>query len=1064
MGKRKISVIAIAVLTCIVCISMIAGATFALFTDNDKVNVSVTTAKLKVSADITNLGTDHKNVEVANSKLLPTYNEETKTLSVNDMLPGDVVTFDVVITSDATVDVKYRMRFGCDDENNELYKQLLLGVKDADAESYQYYVSGVSDWESILFNTDSSKMNVTKNVVIEFPAYVNVVGAEAQSCDIGFAVEAVQANAISNSAVSEEKSVKALRVNSADLTNNVIDDAVIAQLQDEGDCLILDGTTVQDWTIDTTLAKKFSVRGCDVDILTVNAPNATIHYFINNTKIIDVNAVDGQSLYIYGQVASALTVSEGHVVVEQTANVADAIITVSPAVEKIAKVETKVDVKTINVEGAGTADVTVPENVVVGTLEITNTGDKSVVTIDGKAEDVVVDENAAVSLSQKVATADELARAIALGGEIVLTKGIEIAQLIDVNKDIVIDLGGNTLSTLVEGGRPLNIRKDGTSLAIKNGNLVIPESNIKSYGFVNVTASNCNVDLNKVTMIGDTNVGAFIRVIEVVDTAITLTETNATTNYLVIAMQNAQSGSLTVNGGKFVLIDKDSPLMANDDQQSSYFAGFNIWSGLLRCVDDLVAEFNDVVIESESRLGVSISASTVIYNNCTIGNPQANDYAGYLATAVATSNEGKVIVNGGTYEGKQALHVFNSGGTITVNSGTFKGNIAIDLDKGRHDTYGSTSAVILNENVVWSEGMVVKSGTAKEYCTFEYHVSTPNGFDKALNIGADIIVLDADMELPTAINLTDSQALTLNLNDKTLTVDGKKLISTGTGAPIAAKDSSSLKILNGNITPKNYRSAQSTIDMYGTASVVIERVNISRLAGGYRSYGYGVSAFGNGSITINDCTIEAGCAVSTNASEDIAPTITINRSKLAGYSTGLLFNVNGTLNVTDTEIVGINQGVFMRAGTATFTNSNIKTTLQDLGTTNMITISKAAATGTFNPYYTDPNGKDSNKNDHWGSGTQNIPLAALVIGCSKPNGSYWAHASVTLVNTKVDESEEFLATKGEDVGMIHHAILAWNAHGEEGSATFTMDDASKDLLNGTVCTVVGMDYNAAVVE
>lgn len=442
MKKRKVSVIAVAILTCIVCLSMIAGATFALFTDNDSVNVSVTTAKLNVSADIDTVGTG-SNGTTENTRLSATYDKDTKTLSVVNMLPGDVVTFKVNVKSSATVDVKYRLSFGSKDESNALFDELLLGVKDtAEAENYDYYISSVSAWETIYYNTDETKMVESKYVALELPAYVSAKSLENQTCNIEFAVEAVQDNASGTQYESEAKAVRAYRVTEG----SAIDGIVSAETFNDKDVIVLDGENGNDWSIVTDAAKEFYVKGCDVKTLTVDAPNATIHYQVNYTNKVDVVRSAPLSFHVYGTVAEELVVKEGRAVVEAGAKVAAA--TVQPEAEKAATIVTNEAVKTLTVAGAGVANVEVAKEVVVEKLEVTNTNDETAIALEGKATDIVIDENAgAIDLSQNVTNVKELKKAIAVGGEVVLNNDLTLTEALvfKAGKEYTLNLNGHTI-------------------------------------------------------------------------------------------------------------------------------------------------------------------------------------------------------------------------------------------------------------------------------------------------------------------------------------------------------------------------------------------------------------------------------------------------------------------------------------------------------------------------------------------------------------------------------------------------------------------------------------------
>lgn len=1234
MGKKKVSVIAVAILTCIVCVSMIAGATFALFTDNDKVDVSVTTAKLDVSAEITDVGKSSNGTD-ANDQLFAEYDAEEKLLTVDNMLPGDVVTFKVTITSAATVDVKYRVNFGCTDQDSALFDQLLLGVKDAVEADYQYYVSSTSAWDEIGYNADSAQMVKTKYVAIELPAFVSAKALENQTCHIEFAVEAVQANASGAQYETAEKSVKAYRVKDTDLTDNVIGDDIIGLLQDEGDCIVLDGTSVHDWTIDTDLTKKFDVRGCDVDTLTVDAPNASINYYVNNTQIVNVDRAAFQSFHVYGSVAQLLTVKEGRAVVEKGAQVTSAVI--APVADAEAVIVANENIAILGVEGEGKASVEVAEAVTVEKIEVSNTNGESNVVNNGAIGSIETAEGA--TLVQKVSTPDEFTKAIALGGEIVLANEIELTKSISIKKDVSIDLNENTLTVQTTSGTAITVNKD-VELTVLNGRLsaVVESSsssanaisisgslvmngviydanlvskrtsnssqllNVLSVGNYNgdsrMTLTNCSVSGN-ITKKEGVEVTCPLSVIGIYasyNTALTidggsivgntavytgnaapnLTFANVELEYTDIGMNLKQGGNLVLKSGvvfsgalekpaiitrldKTVVDESESGYDWTLDKEIADCGGYDpiivqyTYNGVIKQVYDYsrrpqhtpndtpvynedwscykfycdvcgqhiwemdvqagtsekyyypVTDFQSLknaalnataYIKLENDITVDSMYFGTLLENCVL------DLNGHTITVnktvwldlsgknITIKNGNIAAITGNSY----ALRISDSSSVVTLEGLKLEGGINVIDAKVTIDNCtanangtlyyaiyasGSTANVTVNGgsyecgslgNVVYAEngaamtinngefvGLIGGTGVTVNGGTFTANVSTAAELAKVLNVGLPncTIRVEADMDLTTAINLDDSQSLTLDLNGHILTVGGSLVTS---GAPIFATGTSSLTVINGTLTPKSFRWTQSMIDMYDNANVVVKSVTIGR-SNNYPKYCFGITAHGSGTILIDHCTIQSGCAVSTNASEDITPTITIKNSKLEGYATGLLFNVNGTLNVTDTDIVGINQGVFMRAGTAKFTDSTIRTTLIDPVTNEPIVITKDGADNTFNPYYLAPDP------DNWKTGTQNIPLAALVIGCSKTESSYWKDASVTLVNTKVDESEEFLATKSEDVGMIHHAILAWNAHGEEvGSATFTMDDDSKTLLNGTVCTVVGMDYSKAVIE
>ena len=101
--KKK--VILSSVLTIVLCLSLIAGSTYALFTDSDTVNVTVTAGKVKVTASIDQLDLS-SSLGVNVPETTVTQQAGTNIIDINKMVPGDIITFDIVVEngSDVTVD------------------------------------------------------------------------------------------------------------------------------------------------------------------------------------------------------------------------------------------------------------------------------------------------------------------------------------------------------------------------------------------------------------------------------------------------------------------------------------------------------------------------------------------------------------------------------------------------------------------------------------------------------------------------------------------------------------------------------------------------------------------------------------------------------------------------------------------------------------------------------------------------------------------------------------------------------------------------------------------------
>lgn len=109
------------ILVIVLCISIIAGSTFALFTTEDKVNVAVNSANVDVTANLIDgslktwsLYEDYKDDTVAhngdffNGGFAQIVDEAN--VQIDLMTPGDLVKFTIDVKNNSNVDVNYRVR------------------------------------------------------------------------------------------------------------------------------------------------------------------------------------------------------------------------------------------------------------------------------------------------------------------------------------------------------------------------------------------------------------------------------------------------------------------------------------------------------------------------------------------------------------------------------------------------------------------------------------------------------------------------------------------------------------------------------------------------------------------------------------------------------------------------------------------------------------------------------------------------------------------------------------------------------------------------------------------
>lgn len=350
----------------------------------------------------------------------------------------------------------------------------------------------------------------------------------------------------------------------------------------------------------------------------------------------------------------------------------------------------------------------------------------------------------------------------------------------------------------------------------------------------------------------------------------------------------------------------------------------------------------------------------VVINGGTFINESEGDYAYAGDSGVKTpltvnvSNSAQVsslIVNGGTFIGRSpALGDDNLGGTFVA------------ADKVCYETDENTSVV----------------GDPSEAGSYPVLVATANALQYAIENGVANVELVADIEMTEA--LTFNKSITLDLGGNQLTLysneSNKSTNSISGGAQVI--------IQNGDLIGKqagNAKLAFSNIQVSGAkTSLTLESVN-------YTADGTAIYIQGDGSKEYNKETCatvkvsnskintSGGFGIGTNAtvSGDVNQfanvNIVVDRSTITSIGSGILLNVAGNLVVTNSTVKADEQGVFVRAGTATISNSTLGTT-----------------------YVYD---KDSLRklNENWGDGND-APQAALVVG--NRNGTYYADATCTL--------------------------------------------------------------------
>ena len=260
-----------AVLSIALCVSLIAGATFAIFTSESKVNIAVTSGTVKVTAEIGDLTTysgvnitgtadDVLELTTANGTFTNggTATKEGNTIVLNNITAGDKVEFPVTVTNGSNVTVKYRMRVSYANDNG-LFSQLKMKIGE--------YTNGtITAWEEL--QPGSAPMTLACS--IELPTSATL---QTGKCDISLLVEAVQGNAAvtdENYPASDNASLKQemKKGGNVELANDIlVEDTIVAEKETKLD---MKGKTIANtadlWNESTDAWSLVSARGADAKL------------------------------------------------------------------------------------------------------------------------------------------------------------------------------------------------------------------------------------------------------------------------------------------------------------------------------------------------------------------------------------------------------------------------------------------------------------------------------------------------------------------------------------------------------------------------------------------------------------------------------------------------------------------------------------------------------------------------------------------------------------------------------------------------------------------------------
>ncbi len=173
-----------------------AGTTYALFTSNAENSVSVSSGKISLKSEILNLKLYSLSEETG--EIVPLESEDTftlggtatidgTTLKLDKVVPGDKVEFEIKVTNESNVDIKFREVF-------KTVKDTGLGSGLEYTIDEETYDGGtiITDYE--VWEAKAAEQEKTVKVSIVLPKNAENIYQE-KSCELSFNFEAIQKNA-----------------------------------------------------------------------------------------------------------------------------------------------------------------------------------------------------------------------------------------------------------------------------------------------------------------------------------------------------------------------------------------------------------------------------------------------------------------------------------------------------------------------------------------------------------------------------------------------------------------------------------------------------------------------------------------------------------------------------------------------------------------------------------------------------------------------------------------------------------------------------------------------------
>lgn len=204
--RNKINLLLSSIAATVIAASILAGGTYALFSSESKVNIAITSGKVEVVASVVDdsLKSSHQEYDsesgaygdivegTLSNNGCATYNDTTQEVEILGMAKSDKVTFNIKITNQSNVEIKYRTVIAAKGDSD------LISKLNISAESTELVSTAadpnkfVNKWQKF-----TSGDPIELPIVIEYPVDESTTTSSTEttpSCSIKCAIEAVPAN------------------------------------------------------------------------------------------------------------------------------------------------------------------------------------------------------------------------------------------------------------------------------------------------------------------------------------------------------------------------------------------------------------------------------------------------------------------------------------------------------------------------------------------------------------------------------------------------------------------------------------------------------------------------------------------------------------------------------------------------------------------------------------------------------------------------------------------------------------------------------------------------------